>query len=74
MLFRVKRKVMLWYLEQQENPCYGIQSNKKTHVLIFRATRKLKLWYLEQQDNPCPSFSCYKNVTFVICEHFTDQT
>ena len=55
---------MLWYLEQQENSClwYLEQQVNKCY------------WYLEQQENLCPSFSCSKNMNFVIYERLTDQT
>ena len=41
------------YLEQQENLCNGIKSNKKNHTMVFRAIGKLMLLYLKQQGNQC---------------------
>ena len=31
-VIRVKRKLRLWYSEQQVNSCYGIYSNKEFHA------------------------------------------
>ena len=31
-VIRAIRKLMLWYLEQKANSCYGIQSNKEIHA------------------------------------------
>ena len=32
MVFRATRKLMIWYLEQQVNSCYGILSNKEINA------------------------------------------
>ena len=31
MVLRVTRKLMLWYIGQKGNSCYGISSNKEIH-------------------------------------------
>ena len=55
MVFQATRKLVLGYLEQQENIFSGIYSTKELHVLVFRATKESMLWVLAQQENPCPS-------------------
>ena len=34
MVVRATNKLMIWYLEHQVNSSYGVQRNKKTHVLV----------------------------------------
>ena len=62
MAFRATRKVMLWYLEQQVNSCYciqsnkeinakGNQSNKEIHAQVS-GTNILETWNLSQISQP----------------------
>ena len=40
MVFRATRKLMLWYLEQQENSCFVFRAKRKSMLKVIRATRK----------------------------------
>ena len=40
MVFRETRKLMLWYLEQQENSCFVFRATRKSMLKVFRATKK----------------------------------
>ena len=40
MVFRATRKLMLWYLEQQENSCFVFRATRKSMLKVIRATRK----------------------------------
>ena len=38
MVFRATRKLMLWYLEQQENSCFVFRATRKSMLKVIRAT------------------------------------
>ena len=40
MVFRVTRKLMIWYLEQHENSCLVFRATRQQMVKVIRATRK----------------------------------
>ena len=40
LVFRATRKLMLWYLEQQENSCFVVSATRKSMLKVIRATRK----------------------------------
>ena len=40
MVFRATRKLMLWYLEQQEKSCFVFRTTRKSMLKVIRATRK----------------------------------
>ena len=40
MVFRTTRKLMLWYLEDQIKPCYGILATSKSMLKVIQAIRK----------------------------------
>ena len=48
MVFRATRKLMLWYLEQQENSCFAFRATRKSMLKVIRATRK----YMPQFQGP----------------------
>ena len=39
-VFRATRKLMLSYLEQQENSCFVFRARRKSMLKVIRATRK----------------------------------
>ena len=43
--FRATRKLMLWYLEQPENPCFVFRATRKSMLKVIRATRKSTLQF-----------------------------
>ena len=40
LVFRARRKLMLWYLEQQEKSCFVCRATRKSMLKVIRATRK----------------------------------
>ena len=40
MVFRATRKIILWYLEQQENSCFVFRATRKSMLKVIRVTRK----------------------------------
>ena len=40
LVFRATRKLMLWYLEQQDNSCFVFRATRKSMLKVIRATRK----------------------------------
>ena len=62
MVFRATRKLMLWYLEQQENSCFVFRATRKLMLKVIRATRKsmpqfqrpifLETWDMSQITQP----------------------
>ena len=40
LVFRATRKLMLWYLEQQENSCFVFRATRKSMLKVIRATKK----------------------------------
>ena len=40
LVFRATRKLMLWYLEQQENSSFVFRATRKPMLKVIRATRK----------------------------------
>ena len=40
LVFRATRKLMLWYLEQQENSRFVFRATRKSMLKVIRATRK----------------------------------
>ena len=63
-----------WSNLQHSNGTFSSKATKKPMLLVLRVPNKPMLLVFRAPKKPMMQFLFPQNTTFVICEHFTDQT